>query len=104
MAVVEAGGFHIFLYSRTCAVSGRGLGHFGGEHLQDFNVSGFQEKNLPTAQACQAKAVNLCIAFGPRQNARGLSLKLHKSCSLFPFLRTNHQIIFAFSIDASTLY
>jgi hypothetical protein len=46
-----------------------GVGLLGGEHLQDFNVSGSQEKNLPTDQACQADAVNLSIAFGLRPKA-----------------------------------
>jgi hypothetical protein len=27
------------------------VAHWSGEHLQDFNVSGFQGKNFPTTQA-----------------------------------------------------
>jgi hypothetical protein len=76
-------GFSILLFCLylclTSEVSGRGIGHVGGEHLQDFPVSGFQGKNLFTDQACQAEAVNLSIAFGPRPHAQCPSLKLQKS-------------------------
>jgi hypothetical protein len=64
---------------KPCAISGQGLGHFGGEHLQHCNVSGFQGKNLSTQEACQTEVVNLSIAFGPRQNAQAPALKWRKA-------------------------
>jgi hypothetical protein len=64
---------------RTCAASGLALGYFGGEHLQHFNASGFHRKNFATASVCKAEVVNLCIAFGPRQNTQAPALKLRKS-------------------------
>ena len=53
----------------------RRLALWGGEHLQDFNVCGFQGKNLSTQEACQAEAVNFSIAFVSRPNAPLPSLK-----------------------------
>ena len=58
------------------------VAHWGGEHLQDFNVSGFQGKNLSTEEACQAKAVNVSIAFVPRQKAQYPFLKPHKGLAI----------------------
>jgi hypothetical protein len=63
----------------SCAVAERAVGHLGGEHLQHFNVSGFQGKNLSTEQVCQAEAVNLSIAFGPRPNGPLPSLQQRKT-------------------------
>jgi hypothetical protein len=41
-------------------------------------VSGSQGKNSVTNQACQAEAVNLSIAFVPRQNGPARSRKRRK--------------------------
>jgi hypothetical protein len=68
--------FHL----RDWAAAVSRLGFWGGEHLQDFNVSGPQEKNLSTDQACQAEAVNVRIAFVPRPKSQGDSLQLPNPC------------------------
>ncbi|HEX7646796.1 MAG TPA: hypothetical protein VF450_05250 [Noviherbaspirillum sp.] len=42
-------------------------------------MSGSQEKNLSTEDACQSEAVNLSIAFVPRPTGQAASLALRKS-------------------------